>query len=176
MCHHATGNYNQARESYNEAIGLAPDNVNILLGLAKLDIAENKPNEARTLLEYAFEKHPESTAVILALAEFAYDERKDFSMAMEQYETLIRISPDQPLILNNLAWRYIEIDDPRALKFAERAYTLEPDSWQIIHTYGVALLKSGYRERGISLLKKAAAMAPNDIKLQNDLLFAELSD
>ena len=176
MCNHATGNYQQARESYNEAIGLAPDNANILLGLAKLDISENKPNEARTLLEYAFEKHPKSTAVILALAEFAYEERKDFSMAMEQYETLVRISPDQPLILNNLAWRYIEIGDPRALKFAERAYTLKPDNWQTTHTYGVALLKSGYRERGISLLKKAAAMAPNDIKLQNDLLFAELSD
>jgi len=57
--------------------------------------------------------------------------------------------------------------DARALPTAEKAYAAAGDSAPVIDTLGWMLVEKGHAERGLPLLKKAVAAAPEamDIRL-----------
>jgi predicted Zn-dependent protease len=63
-------------------------------------------------------------------------------------------------VLNNLAWSYYQIRDPRALPTAEQAHKLKPDNAAVADTLGTILTEQGDTKRGLELLQKATAAAP----------------
>ena len=67
----------------------------------------------------------------------------------------MKIAPDNPIALNNLAWLYQRAGDPRALSFAERAATALPDSPEAADTLGWILVQERNLTRGIKLLERA---------------------
>jgi len=71
------------------------------------------------------------------------------------------------LFLNNLAWLLNEQGDPKARKYAERAYVLSPTSSSVIDTLGWILVQHGDAAKGLDLLKTAMSFTPgqNDIRL-----------
>ena len=77
-----------------------------------------------------------------------------------QYEWLQEKQPDNVVVLNNLAWAYHQVKDPRALETAERAYKLKPDSASLSDTLGWILVEQGNTRRGLELLQKAVKAAP----------------
>jgi putative PEP-CTERM system TPR-repeat lipoprotein len=80
--------------------------------------------------------------------------------AIAETESIREVFPDNPLLLNNLAWLYSKRDPAKAVGFAERAYTLAPLSPDVLDTLGwlhVSMADSG---RGEPLLKRAYDVAP----------------
>ena len=69
--------------------------------------------------------------------------------------------------LNNLAWVTGELDDPKALSYAEKASALAPANPAVLDTLGMLLVKKGDVTQGLEKLQKAAQLAPNqsDIRL-----------
>jgi predicted Zn-dependent protease len=65
------------------------------------------------------------------------------------------LQPNNPVVLNNLAWLYHRSKDSRALDFAERAHSLAPRSPAIMDTLGYILVTGGDAKRGVPLLKEA---------------------
>lgn len=76
-------------------------------------------------------------------------------------ELLLAAEPDNPVLLNNLAWLYQQKNDPRALPYAEKAYEKAPQVPAILDTLGWLLVEKGQVARGLELLKKASQAAPN---------------
>ncbi len=65
------------------------------------------------------------------------------------------------MALNNLAWVAGQLKDPKALEYAERADKLAPGNPAILDTYGMLLVEKGDIARGVEMLQKAIAIAPN---------------
>jgi len=78
-----------------------------------------------------------------------------------EYEQLAERMPDNAMVLNNLAWFYHEIGDPRARRYAERAYDKAPDNPEIADTLGWILVQQDEALRGLELLQKAANKLPD---------------
>ena len=64
------------------------------------------------------------------------------------------------LPLNNLAWLYQQVRDPRAEATAKRAYDLAPEVAAIADTYGWILVEAGKASLALPILERAAT-APN---------------
>ena len=77
--------------------------------------------------------------------------------------------PNNPAMLNNLAWSLAQIKDPKAIDFAEKAYKLAPEQPAIIDTLGWLLVGKGDTARGLELLKKANGLAPQNALIRLNL-------
>ena len=76
---------------------------------------------------------------------------------------------NNPMILNNLAWLYQSVGDPRALAEARRAYELSPRAAVVKDTYGWVLVSQGSVDQGVKLLEEATALAPDEPEIQYHL-------
>ncbi|MGH7341706.1 MAG: tetratricopeptide repeat protein, partial [Candidatus Rokuibacteriota bacterium] len=59
-----------------------------------------------------------------------------------------------------------ELKDPGALDHAEKAYRLAPDNAAVADTLGWILVERGDTKRGLELLGKATAAAPNALEIR----------
>jgi putative PEP-CTERM system TPR-repeat lipoprotein len=104
-------------------------------------------------------KHPEDATSRSQLAGLLMKQGQD-DRALTEYEHVLKAQPDDPLILNNLAWLYAKKGDPRGLATAEKAYQLAPQSPMISDTFGWILLRRGEGQRALPILEQAATRAP----------------
>jgi len=112
--------------------------------------------------------HPDDNTVRLALAG-VYMKSARKQQAIVEYERILAEQPDNPLVLNNLAWLYFETGDTRALNLAEGAYKAAPQRPAIADTYGWLLVQAGNVEHGISLLRNAAERMQDNPEVQYHL-------
>lgn len=110
-------------------------------------------------LESAVKDYPNQPQLMLSLALY-YQENNQESEARQTYERVLKVSRDNVLALNNLAWLYHQNGDQRALNLARRAYELSPDSGAIADTYGWILFNSGKHEESLPVLEKAYELEP----------------
>ena len=157
--------FDKANEQYQLAYKAQPNN-KILLTIADVFIIQKKPSDAIKLLNNALEKNPKDLAIHFKLAT-TYQQQNDSNLAETHYDAILTEQNDNVIALNNLAILYAQKDDPRALDLAKRAYEKAPESAAILDTYGHILLKQNQANTGLTLLEKAALLAPkqNDIQL-----------
>ena len=124
--------------------------------------AQNKP--AMAFLNEWKDRNDAFAANLLIAGE--YLDRGDYQRAIRLYEPLNEARPDNPMVLNNLAWAYHMLKDKRALPTARKAVDLAGDAAPILDTLGVILLAQGKTQEAYDLLKKANELAPEveDIK------------
>lgn len=107
-------------------------------------------------------KHPEDLLIRSVIADTNLANQR-YREAITQYEEVLRLSaPSQPyVILNNLAYAYLQAKDPRALATAERALKLAPRSPTVLDTYGWVLTEQGRAKEALPFLHEALGKAPN---------------
>lgn len=88
------------------------------------------------------------------------------------YEKVLALAPDDLATINNLAWLYQERGDRRAVQLGDRAARLAPESAPILDTAGWAQLRLGDRQRGLTLIRRAASLEPTDRDIQYHLAVA----
>ncbi len=130
-----------------------------------LRAAGNLP-EADKLATSRLTDHPKDGVFRLYLAQSAAV-RKDYATSAQHYRVLLDARPNDPLLLNNLAWVLGQTKDPQAFEYAEKAYKQAPNNPTVMDTLGVLLLEKGDTARGMALLSKASGLAPqsNSIRL-----------
>lgn len=109
--------------------------------------------------------HPEDLQARRYFAGQAMKAGQD-KLAMEQYALLLRKMPEDGMVLNNLATLYQSAKDPRALKIAEKAYQVLPNSPAVLDTYGWTLVENGQPEKGVAILEKALSQAKSNLTIQ----------
>ena len=112
--------------------------------------------------------HAKDLQFRLYLAEAA-NARKDYTSASKHYRILVDAQPNNPAMLNNLAWSSAQIKDPKAIEYAEKAYKLAPDQPAIIDTLGGLLVEKGDMARGLELMQKAVSLAPQAAAIRLNL-------
>ena len=150
--------HEDASLAYERAYEIEPSaNHATLLGQAMQRAGRSE--DAANVLSKHLASHPDEQGVRFELAQTLtlLGNRTD---AIREYEDLIRTQPDNPIVLNNLAYLYYGEQDPRALELAERAFALLPGNPAIAHTLGRILLDSGDTERGLNLLTQARDALP----------------
>ena len=80
--------------------------------------------------------------------------------ALKEAEALNGVLPDNPVLLNNLAWLYGTKKSPKAIELGERALALAPLSADVMDTLGWIHLNQGSAPRSVELLGKASEIAP----------------
>lgn len=102
----------------------------------------------------------------------------DLPQALQQFERVTALQPDNALVLNNLAWVKGRLGRAGALADAERANTLAPNQPAFMDTWAMLLSDAKQHEKAIEVQKKAlqaqqqlSAQQPNQ---QQQLLLFKL--
>jgi putative PEP-CTERM system TPR-repeat lipoprotein len=155
-----------AVNAYETAYGIARSGV-LAIKLHAAYAQARKPNEAEARLAQLLKESPDDAGLRQYAAERSLDTAK-FKDAIEHYEWLQQKQPDNMVVLNNLAWAYQQVKDPRALETAERAYKLS-DNPATTDTLGWILVEQGNTKRGLELLQKAVTAAPKTSEIRYHL-------
>lgn len=124
--------------------------------------------EADKFADSWLKDHAKDLRFRLYLAETA-NARKDYASSSKQYRLLLEAQPNNPAMLNNLAWAAAQIKDPAAIEYAEKAYKLAPEQPAIMDTLGWLLVAKGDTARGLELLQKAINLAPQNSSIRLNL-------
>ena len=117
---------------------------------------------------------PDDLRIRTALAE-DLTSKGDRAAAAREYQTILKMSPDNLVALNNLANLKIEENDAKtAVQLAERAYRQGQHMAQVADTYGWALVRAKRSSEGLPLLRTAYEKLPKDDEVRFHLAVALL--
>ena len=170
----ASKQYADAATAYRKVLAQAPTPLVTMKLSQALTLAGDDP-AARAVLADWMKKHPDDLAMRIFDADAAL-RTKDYAHAAEGYQTSLKIRPDDPVVLNNLAWTLWQQKDPTAIGYAEKARDLAPGLPSVNDTLGWMLVEQGKTKEGIALLEKASAEAPSQPAISLHLAKAQIKD
>ena len=163
-----SGKTDLALDSFQKAFQIQAD-AKLAIRIADVMIMQGAVNDAVQFLQKQLvTQFIDSYPILFHLAELQ-QARKHYPQAIEYYQRLLKLRPEQTSLLNNLAWIYMLTDDPKAVALAEKAYKKQPDSADFADTYGVILLKNNKLNKAISVLNEAVNLAPDNKDIQYHL-------
>ncbi|MEZ5549689.1 MAG: PEP-CTERM system TPR-repeat protein PrsT [Pseudomonadales bacterium] len=142
-----------------------------VMRVALLRQQQGRIDDALARLDDWIRSNPEDVGAKLLRAD-ALMRQSDKAAAISQYEQLL--SADNPIVLNNLAWLYMERGDKRALSAAQRATELAPDNPDILDTLGWVLVQSGDAKGALRHLRRSAQLNPDNATVRYHLAIAYL--
>ena len=155
----AQGKYLEAAKVLSNILAKAPrDDVAVRLYEAQAKAGDNK-NALVGLRRFA-DQHPEALLARVHLAEVLL-RSGDITGAIKHYEPAAKSPNVNPLVLNNLAFAYYKLNDPRAHAIAEQAYDAAPDNPVIMDTLALISLREGNAKRAVDLLEMAVKAMPH---------------
>ena len=137
----------------------------VMISIHRLLVQTGKEKEADRRLAEWTRANPNNVMVAMYVAELSMT-KKQYKVAILQMLALLKQTPNNPILLNNLAWTYQQEKDPRALDTAELAFKLSGEQPSVMDTLGVILTERGNTQRSVPLLQKAVTLAPNDFDLR----------
>jgi beta-lactamase regulating signal transducer with metallopeptidase domain/Flp pilus assembly protein TadD len=175
----ALGNLYARTEQYDLAISelqvaldtvknLSPkEKARLLLQLAETNRRKGDLNEALRLFRASAAANPnDTTAVSQALLPIALilDGTGRSEQAGPVYEQILKLQPNQPVALNNLAYIVSQggVDLDRALALAQQAAQASKDSPEIEDTLGWAYLKKNQSDDAIAAFRAALKSQPGN--------------
>jgi Zn-dependent protease with chaperone function len=120
------------------------------------------------------EKEPSNANLYSMLGDIYYA-RKNYEGVQKAYEASLYLAPDNPQVLNNLAWLYATCEDKRfrdherALMLAQRAASLEQTPY-ILDTLAESYYVNGMVDEAIATAEKALESAKQNKKYFKDQL------
>lgn len=168
----AAKQYPEAIAAYGLALATAPS-TRLAIKSYNAMIAAKQRGQAKTLLVDWQSKHPDDAAMSLFDAQVKID-AKDYGAAAAAYRNALARHPDDPTILNNLAWVLAQRNDPEALAYARKAVGLLPGNADAVDTLGWILVQQGMTQQGIDTLTQASALAPQKLDIRLRLAKAQI--
>jgi putative PEP-CTERM system TPR-repeat lipoprotein len=160
-------NWPEATKAYRTAVKVQPL-PNVAIKLHTTLLAAGNSAEAERWATSWSKEHPKDIAMRVHQGDMAMA-RKDYAAASRIYQAALDIEPNNPLVLNNLAWISGELKAPKALEYAEKANQLAPNQPPFMDTLAMLLAAKGETTKAIDLLRKALAIAPNATLIQLNL-------
>jgi putative PEP-CTERM system TPR-repeat lipoprotein len=165
----AAGQRSQAQAAYLQAQKRRPTAA-LAAKLFRVRLADGTENPEQALLQW-LTLQPNDHAIRTVLGDY-YLTKHAVRQAAVEFQTILRQVPSDVIALNNLAWCYAELHDPRAESLAERAYQLAPMLPNVNDTLGWILIHDGKTERALTLLEQAAKLDPSDADVQYHYAYA----
>lgn len=156
----AEGRLAEAEIALVEAVRIQPDDPQLALTLGDCQLRQGLAERAARTFDRALQAEVISAVDIARI----YYERQWPDRAIEYYERALASAPDDPLILNNLAWTYAE-EGRRlgyALNLSLRAVKLDAESSVYLDTYAELLHLLGRHAHAVAIMRQALALEPTD--------------
>ena len=101
----------------------------------------------------------------------SYERMNDWNKAEKDLKEAMRLNPDDPYILNYLAYSWLDRNKnvEKALSLLKKAVEIEPDDAYIIDSLGWAFFLSDQTDKSIFFLEKAVSILPDDATLNDHL-------
>ncbi|MDR1996704.1 XrtA/PEP-CTERM system TPR-repeat protein PrsT [Azonexus sp.] len=157
----------EAIAAYRRGIKLQPSPELAIKLHSILNIAGDKAEAERWAATWNKE-HPKDIGMRMHLGDLA-TARKDYSEAARLYQIALDIQPNNPLVLNNLAWVSGQLQSPKAIEYAEKANSLAPNQPPFMDTLAMLLANRGEDAKAVELLRKAHELAPQNAAIQFNL-------
>jgi len=139
-----------------------PENDEVVIALAAAYNRAGDSTKGEAVLTDRLKERPGAVAIRVALTQF-YIKNEKLDLALKEATQVVVERPDDPLMLNNLAWLYQQRGDlTKAREFAEKAVRLAPANASIVDTLGWILFAQGDTENALARLRAASAAMPGD--------------
>lgn len=157
----AQGDVKNGRDALLKARGIAPGDLNANQNLAKLAIADNKPDEARQYYQSILKADPKTTTIYIALAELE-DGLGHVKAAETALQTAVQMNPDDLLAKAALAkFELYKGNFQAALNAALPALQKLPRNPALLEAAGRARLALGRTGDAIANFKTLVEVVPN---------------
>ncbi len=144
-----------------------PDRPEPLAELGDIYRGKNRFNEAIAAYTEAIGRIHDITPrdwVLFYARGIAYDRAHQWPKAEADFKFALKLSPDQPYVLNYLGYSWAEqgkhLDEAR--KLIEKAVALKPNDGAIIDSLGWVLLRQGDVKGAVHWLERAVELEPED--------------
>jgi len=150
-----------ARASFERAISLDPVYFPPVASLAALDLAEGKPEQAKTRFENILKTDPKNLQALLSLAELRARTGGTAKEIGELVATAVKLNPTEPAPRVLLIGLYLQQRDTKgAMVAAQDAMAAFPDRPEILAAVAQAQFNAGDSQQAISTYTKLAAAEP----------------
>ncbi len=165
----------KAEKDFQRAISLDPHYIKAWIGLARLLFEEGREKEMESILKLSISKNQQNPQLPFELASL-YETQHKSKQANHIYNLILQLYPNDVPSLNNLALNLAREPghSAKAVKLANRAYTLSPHEAIPMATYGWVTLLSGNVTAALPLLEKAVKIEPKDMGIHHYLAIAYL--
>jgi tetratricopeptide (TPR) repeat protein len=155
--------YDEAITFLQRALQKQPNAADLWYRLGELHQLKGDLANAEKAFLKARELAPENPQPIIQLA-LIQEARGQRQQAQPLYEQVLKLNPDHPVALNNLAYRMAEAgaDLDRALELARRARQRMPDNADIADTLGFVYLKKKLAGPAVEMFRESVKRAPNN--------------
>jgi putative PEP-CTERM system TPR-repeat lipoprotein len=143
----------------------------LVLQHAMILAANGDAKKGATLLKTWLTAHPNDANAHRVVADLDM-QAKDWPAAQADFEKLIAQSPNDVVLLNDLAWVYLQQGNVKARAMADRAHALAPLSSAVEDTLGWIMVAQGDAKGGLPYIKAAAYAMPQDPTVQFHLAVA----
>jgi len=126
------------------------------------------------IIQRELQKTPHNPNLYRMLGDLYYS-RKNYETTIRAYAHALRLQPDNPEVLNNLAWLYATCDDPdyrnpqKALRLAQQAATLSPAA-HIMDTLAESFYVNGKFAEAVQAAGRALKLARTNLSYFEDQL------
>lgn len=152
------GQTDEALKQFGKAAKAGAVPAAMLRSVQLLDRTKRGPAADQELAD-TLRKFPEDPSVIGFAAQRIRAQGKP-EKAAELLQKIADKNPQNPVVLNDLAWAQVEAKQAEALKNATRAAELAPNSPEVLDTLGMAQALAGKQAEAISTLRTAVNLAP----------------
>jgi putative PEP-CTERM system TPR-repeat lipoprotein len=154
----------------DKSLASKPDG-RVVLRLTQLELSTGNPKKGISTISGWVAKHPEDFGMDREYAS-ALMNTGDLAGARREYEKLVKLHPEDPIVLNNLGY-LLQKDDPnRALTLVTLAEQVAPRSPQIADTLGWIKYQRKDHQGALPLLERAHSRDANSPAIAYHLALA----
>lgn len=149
----------EAQTELQKAIELDPEYLPAYSAYASILIAQNQTDQAIAQYKKLIEKKP--SAAIYSLVGILEDSKQNFDEAEKNYREALKLSPENPIAANNLAWIIAAYDKgnlDEALKLAQTCVDKNQNVAGFYDTLGLVYYKKGLFSPAVEQFKKAVSL------------------
>ncbi len=101
----------------------------------------------------------------------AYDRNHQWPKAQADFEQALKISPDQPAVLNYLGYSWADAGQhlPEAREMIDKAVQARPNDGAIVDSLGWVMLRQGNTRDAVKTLERAVELEPQDPTINGHL-------
>jgi putative PEP-CTERM system TPR-repeat lipoprotein len=154
----ASQKWSEAEAAFRKAHSIRPSAETVIWTHQSM-LLSGQGTKARDFADVWIVAHPNDVIVLRYMADGEL-QAKAYGAAKDLYLKALRLQPNDPLLLNNLAWTLHNLHDTKALEYAERAAAKRPNDPAILDTLGTMQIASGDHKAGLDTLKKAVTLGP----------------
>jgi tetratricopeptide (TPR) repeat protein len=159
--YYKSGKYEEAIESYKQAIRIDPDYAMAHYNLGLAYVESGKYKEAIESYKQALRIDPDSAIAHYNLG-VAYGESGKYKEAIESYKQVVRIDPDYADAHCNLGVAYYESGmNKEAIEAFKQVVRIDPDDAEVHYCLGVAYGESGKYKEAIESYKQVVRIDPD---------------